>query len=199
MPTTEKSPPQKRPGGRSARIRAAVLEATLEELADGGYASFSLESVARRAGVHKTTLYRRWGTRERLLLDAMLERARDVVPVPDTGLLRGDLLELARSVAASLAAPESEAVVRAAAGIGPRDPALMEAVRSFWDERLRLDGAIMERAIARGEARPDADPEPVIEAVLGAVYMRLLVTARPLDDAFLEAVVEAVAGGIAAR
>ena len=75
----------RRPGGRSARVRADVIAATLAELGERGYAALSLDSVARRAGVHKTTLYRRWGTREELVLEAMLERAGEHISVPDTG------------------------------------------------------------------------------------------------------------------
>jgi AcrR family transcriptional regulator len=75
---------RKRPGGRSERVRSAVVMAALEELARGGYSSFSCESVAERAGVNKTTVYRRWGTRENLMLDAMVEGARVSVPILDT-------------------------------------------------------------------------------------------------------------------
>src|SRR6266511_5046821 len=84
--------PARRPGGRSARVRSDAIAATLAELAERGYAALSLESIARRAGVHKTTLYRRWGTREELVLEAMLARAGEHISVPDTGSLRGDLL-----------------------------------------------------------------------------------------------------------
>ena len=76
---------RQRPGGRSARIRAAALHAALEELAEVGYAAFSLDAVARRAGAHKTTLYRRWGTPDDLLLEAMTEAAQESVPIPDSG------------------------------------------------------------------------------------------------------------------
>src|SRR5687768_13717083 len=69
------APRRRRPGGRAARVRAAAIAATLAELAESGYTALSLERVAQRAGVHKTTLYRRWGSREELVLEAMLERA----------------------------------------------------------------------------------------------------------------------------
>ncbi len=104
---------RRRPGGRSARVRAAVLRATFEELASVGYPALSFEALARRAGVHKTTLYRRWEGKEDLLLDALLEHAGQAVPVPDTGSLRGDLRSLAREIVGNITSPEGEAIVRA--------------------------------------------------------------------------------------
>ena len=186
----------RRPGGRSARVREDVLKATLEELAEGGYSALSLESVAKRAGVHKTTLYRRWGKREALVLEAMLERVGEGVPVPDTGSLRQDLLELARGAAATASSPEGEAVTRAVAGESPYDAGLAKAARSFWAERLALDAVIVERAIARGEAAKGTDAVEVIESVIAPIYFRLLATGEPLEPAFIEGVVDRVADGL---
>jgi AcrR family transcriptional regulator len=190
---------RRRPGGRSARVRAAALEATIAELAETGYTGLTLDSVARRAGVHKTTLYRRWGTREALVLEAMLEHAGERVPIPDTGSLRGDLLALASSAAATAATPQGEAMVRAVVAAGAHDAALAAANRRFWSERLALDGEIVERAVGRGEVPADADPAAVIEAVLGPIYFRLLVTGEQPDPAFIELVVDLVTGGTGGR
>ena len=186
---------RRRPGGRSARVRSAALDAAIEHLGEGGYAGLTLEKVARRAGVHKTTLYRRWGTREALVLEAMLEHARERVPVPDTGSLRGDLLELARSSVATLTSAPGEAIARAVAGQAAGDPRLAEAARRFWDERLGLDGEIVERAIARGELAEGTDPRTVIEAVLGPIYFRVLAGGGRLDERFCGAVVDFAARG----
>src|SRR6516162_9222771 len=86
-----------RTGGRSARVREAVLSAVREELMDGGYAALSHIVVARRAGVDPATVYRRWPTRSRLAVDAIIELAENAVPVPDTGRLASDLRMLHRS------------------------------------------------------------------------------------------------------
>ncbi len=186
----------RRPGGRSARVRAAAIEATLAELADKGYSALSLEGVALRAGVHKTTLYRRWGTREELVLDAMLARAGEHISVPDTGSLRQDLLELARTAAANAASPEVAAMARAVVAESPRDGRLATANRRFWSERLELDQVIVERAIARGEATAGTDPRRTIEAVLGPIHLRLLLTGEPIDRSFLEGIVDVVVDGV---
>ena len=192
-------PVRRRPGGRSARVRAAAIDATLAELAERGYSALSLESVARRAGVHKTTLYRRWRTREELVLEAMLARAGEHISVPDTGSLRGDLLTLARTAAANAASPEVAAMARAVVAESPHDDRLAAANRHFWAERLALDGAIVERAIERGEVAAGTDPVRVIEAVIGPIHLRLLLTGEPVERSFLEAIVDVVVDGVARR
>jgi AcrR family transcriptional regulator len=187
---------KRRPGGRSRRVRAAAIAATLAELAESGYAALSLERIARRAGVNPTSLYRRWGNRERLVLEAMLEQVAEHVSVPDTGSLRDDLLELARAAAANAARPEVAAMARAVAAQAPHDAELATANQAFWAERLALDGAIVERAIERGEIDLATDPTQVIEAVLGPIHLRRLLTGRPIDDTFLERTVDTVVNGV---
>ncbi len=191
--------PARRPGGRSARVRAAVMAATLAELAERGYAGVSLDAVAARADVHKTTVYRRWRTKEALILDAMLEEAAQTVAVPDTGSLRGDLLELARRSTAIQSSPAGQAVVRAVAGEAPGNPAMAEASQKFWAERLELDRAILQRARRRGEIRRETQRLPVIEALLGPLYFRLLVSGEPLDEGFVTGIVDLVCAACANR
>lgn len=195
--TEEAGAATRRRRGPSRRVRAAAIAATLDELAERGYSALSLESVARRAGVHKTTLYRRWGSREELVLEAMLERAGEHISVPDTGSLRKDLLELARTAAANAASPEVAAMARAVAAGAPHDSRLAAANQRFWVERLALDGVIVERAIARGEVAAGTDPRRVIESVLGPIHLRLLLTGEPIDRAFLEGIVGVVVDGVA--
>src|SRR5688500_3299261 len=89
MPENEQTS-RRRPVGRGPKLRKAVLAATLLELADRGYAALSIEDVARRAGVNKTTVYRRWGDRQSLVVDALTDEMA-VVTIPDTGTIEGDL------------------------------------------------------------------------------------------------------------
>ena len=180
-------------------MRVDVIAATLAELAERGYTALSLESVARRAGVHKTTLYRRWGSREELVLEAMLARAGEHISVPDTGSLRGDLLTLARTAAANAASPEVAAMARAVAAESPHDGRLVAVNRRFWAERLALDGVIVERAIERGEVAAGTEPGRVIEAVIGPIHLRLLLTGEPVDRSFLEGIVDLVVDGVTRR
>ena len=195
MAGTDDRPARKRPGGRSARVRAAVLMAALEELAEGGYSSFSCEAVAERAGVHKTSVYRRWGTRENLMLDALLGAGNVSVPIPDTGSFLGDLVAYGTAMAAVVSAPAFEATVRAVAATGDNDPALADTSRRFWRARNDLAGAIVQRAIARGEVPPGTDPTVVIEALTAPLYFRLLLSGEPIDTEFVQAVAELIVTG----
>lgn len=181
---------------RRSRVRSAVLGATLAELAAAGYSALSLEGVARRAGVHKTTVYRRWASRDQLLLEAILERSSEQVAVPDTGSLRGDLLAVATAVIAMITTPEITAVIRAFVSEAPREPALAASGRAFWDARLSLTRQVIERAVQRRELPETADPDPVIEALIGPIYLRLLVTRQPLDAKYAGQLVDRVIAGI---
>jgi AcrR family transcriptional regulator len=176
-------------------VRSAVLEATLAELAAGGYPALSFEGIARRAGVNKTTLYRRWGTRENLILDALLELGRERVPIPDTGSLRQDLVDYGAAIVASNASPEVEAVVRAVVAMGQSEPDVADAGRRYWSTRLELAGQMIERAIARGELPAHADAHLVVEAIVAAIYFRLLMSGATLDTEFVEAVADLVTTG----
>jgi AcrR family transcriptional regulator len=178
-------------------VRSSVLEAALEELATGGVGAFSIEGVAKRAGVHKTTLYRRWGTRENLLLDALLEQGRERVPIPDTGSLRDDLVAYGEAIVASLGLPTTEAAVRAIASIGDPDAPLAQAARRFWSARVELAGAMVERAIARGELPPETDAPVVVEALLGPIYFRLLMSREALDKRFVRDLADLISGAAA--
>jgi AcrR family transcriptional regulator len=188
------SPARRRPGGRSARVRAAVLGATLDELAAAGHANLSFEEIARRAGVHKTTIYRNWRSREELVREALLARSEVTVPVPDTGSLRDDLMEFARAIVANITEPEYEAIVRAVASEARTEGALGQAAQEFWRERLRLLRVIVLRGIDRGELASTVDPNVLLETLLGPLYLRLLITREPLDEAFLQLVVDQLIG-----
>lgn len=184
-----------RPGGRTARTREAVLAATLDVLRSDGYAGFTFEGVAERAGVHRTTIYRRWRTREALVADAMLSISEAEVPIPDTGDVRTDLVRFARSVRDTITSPLARAVVAAVAD--PRAALELEAVAErFWSARFAANRRIVERALERGELPRGTDPRLVVEAVAGPVYFRAFVTGDTADDAYIERVVDLVLGAM---
>jgi AcrR family transcriptional regulator len=185
---------RQRTGGRSARIRGRAHEAALELLAEhGSLSAVTLDSVADRAGVHRSTLYRRWRSTPALVLDALLDRAEATVPVPDTGSFETDL----RTVLAAVRSNLEDPVGAALAVVGTdRDADITDAVRDFWDVRLGVVAEIVERATARGEiAVPDASL--VVELAVAPLFFRLLVDRRPLDDALVEAVVATLRRGLA--
>jgi AcrR family transcriptional regulator len=176
------APGSRRPGGRTARVRDAVFQATVVELGQSGYATLSLDAVAARAGVHKTTIYRRWRSRDRLVAAALHELAGQQLAIRDTGDIDRDLRGLARSVAQILSHPTGAAAVQAivAAG-GPSAPNALAP--RFWASRLQAVSPLIERAIQAGQLPPAAtDPSQVIAAIAAPLYFRLLVSAEPLTQ-----------------
>ena len=187
---------QRRTGGRSARVREAVLHATVEVLAESGYRGLSFEEVARRSGVHKTTVYRRWPSTAALVLDALLERSAEAVPVPDTGSVRDDLRRFVRAVAGNITSPLGAALVATLTG-EPADPATEAVVHDFWRARFALAGEILQRGIDRGEVRADVDAHLVVELLVAPLYLRLLVTREPVTRRYADRVVDLALAGVA--
>ena len=187
----------KRPGGRSARVREAVLRAALLELSETGWDSLSVERIAERSGTHKTTIYRRWGSADRVALEALLERGSEGIPIPDTGDVRLDLIALGRSIAASISDPVGRSV--AAAAIGASDSSSIRIVAdAFWSERFEQAGSIVTRAIERGQLPQDTDSSRVIEGVAAPVWFRVMVSRIPVTDGWLEGVIQTVLAGAGA-
>ena len=184
----------KRPGGRSSRIRTAVLEAALAEVAERGSSRVSFESIAQRAGVHKATLYRRWRSPSALLLDALLARSDASVPVPDSGTLTDDLLEVLDSVRANLADPVGLALAVTTAAT--RDDEFRHGAHAFWEDRLARAGLLVERAMQRGEIRSDVDPRDVLELAIAPLFFRVLVRQEDIDEALVDRVVDTLVRGL---
>lgn len=174
-----------------------MLSATVDVLLEGGMEALSVGEVARRAGVHETSVYRRWGSRANLALDAVLDRTRTEVPVPDTGSLRSDLSALLRHAASFARTPLGELLLRMAVR---EDLAEYEETRArFWHHRFAAGSAVLARAEQRGEVRAGVDHRLAFEALMGPLHMRLLLTREPLDDDFLDGVVTLVLSGIGAQ
>ncbi len=184
-----------RPGGRAARVRAAVLQAAAELLVEVGYELLSVEEVANRAGVHKTTVYRRWPGKADLIADATRLRAHQEVPIPDTGTLEGDLQALAHDVVANIGSRSGGAMTRAIVSAAAGSEDLTEAMHGFWSERLALTESVVERAIERGELPSSADANLIIEALIGPLWVRLLLTGEPIDEGLADRVAELVCSG----
>jgi AcrR family transcriptional regulator len=188
---------RRRTGGRSARVQAAVIDATIEVLAEQGVESVSIADIAKRAGVHETSIYRRWGTRANLLLSAVQGRLRTDVPIPDTGTLHSDLVELLHGSAAFMQSPYGEALQRIALqSHSPDDDATRDA---FLAERLAVVDTLIQRAATRGELRPNIDLKTLLDAILGPLNRRVLLTGEPLDNDFLKNLADIITFGISRR
>ncbi|MFF0627743.1 TetR/AcrR family transcriptional regulator C-terminal ligand-binding domain-containing protein [Streptomyces sp. NPDC004296] len=189
-PAPPPTPGAQRPGGRTARTRAAVRDAVLTGLTELGYPGLTVEYVAEHSGVHKTTLYRRWGDVEGLLADALDLAGEDSWLPPDTGSLEGDLRALAHEVVASFAEPAAAASGSAMIAAGFQSERAAVALRAYYAERFARCGALVERAVHRGElpADPDAavDAGALVRAVSAPLFFRLFITREPIDEALAD-------------
>ncbi|WP_040828138.1 TetR/AcrR family transcriptional regulator [Nocardia jiangxiensis] len=191
------TPGSVRPGGRTARVRESVLRAAGDLLAERGFAHLDPAEVATRAGVGKTTVYRRWRTPAGLVADLLTEMAETSLPHADTGSLRGDLLANARLVAHTLNDPRQGRVFASLVAAATCDPATAAALRHFYDARLAEWSPCIDAAVARGELPPETDPRAVLSAVSAPLYYRLLNTGDPIGDDAATTAAEAAA--LAAR
>jgi AcrR family transcriptional regulator len=188
---------RRRPGGRSAKVRAAVTTATLELLAEAGPSGLSIAEVAKRAGVHETSIYRRWGTRDRLVLDALVTRSAELLHIRDTGSVRGDLVALGQQVVAYATSPLGEALYRTMAACNDDDGTAI-ARSQYWAARFTECHVLVERARDRGELPATVDTRLLLEAFVSPIHFRLLLTREAVDEALLEALAEVAVRGVTA-
>ncbi|QER87561.1 TetR/AcrR family transcriptional regulator [Streptomyces tendae] len=171
----------RRPGGRSARIRGHVLRAVRELLVERGYDALSVDAVAERAAVHRTTVYRRWRDVGGLLADVLDAAGSDGWQPPDTGTLEGDLAALNSEVEAGLT---GEPVTAALIAASFRSPEAASALRRFWEDRYARCAVVVERGVARGECPAGTCARRVLVASTAPVYQQVLLM-RGGDDPLL--------------
>lgn len=174
-------------------MRQAVLAATVDLLASEGLAATTVAAVARAAGVHETSVYRRWKTRENLIFDALATRTEQVLPAPDTGSVRQDLSELFTALARFLATPEGAAFLHL--GALREEGPLEEGRRSYWRARMEPAEALVRRGVDRGELTPGTDPHLLVEAITGPLLARVLLTGEPVEETLAPRLVDLVLDG----
>lgn len=187
-----------RPGGRTARTRAAVRDAVLTGLAEHGYPGLTVEYVAEHSGVHKTTVYRRWGSVEGLVADALQLAGEDSWRPPDTGSLDGDLRALAREVTGTFGDAPTEAAPTAFVAAAFHSQRAAEALRDFHTERFARCESVVTRAVGRGEAPVGTDAAAVVRAVSAPLFFRALITREPIDTPLADQSAAAVAAAVRA-
>jgi AcrR family transcriptional regulator len=160
--------PIRRRGGRSAQVRRHVLDAVTAQLVEHGYDALNMDSVADRAGVHRTTVYRRWRDVGGLLADVLAEATDDGWRPPDTGSLVGDLIAVNREIYAALTADPPITVALIAASF--RSARAADALRSFWADRYERCSVIVQRAVERGEMAGSTDPRRLLVAATAPLY-----------------------------
>jgi AcrR family transcriptional regulator len=188
--------PRARVGGRSARVVARVLETTLEVLGRDGFGGLRIEDVASRAGVNKTTIYRRWPSRAELVVAALTTLAA-APRAAETGHLETDLLALFMSATTLRSSAAGRGIVAALiAGRGdPEVDRVCVALREMHRQPARV---LLERARARGDLPLPTDVELLLDVLTGAVYARLRECPEPLDRDWVRRVIRLVLSGVGA-
>jgi AcrR family transcriptional regulator len=204
---TGMSPPARRTGRpRSAEADRAILGATRAALVELGWSKLTMSDVAARAGVAKTTLYRRWTNKSELVVDAVAALLDEQLELPDLGSLRADVEETVLRFAALLARPEAGTSLMAVIAEATRDESLRERIRAtIVDRQKRLVLLGRERAQARGELPREADPDAaarsadlIFDVIAGAVMHRMLVSADAVDAPWARDFAEVVLCGFPA-
>ncbi|MFY1701368.1 MULTISPECIES: TetR/AcrR family transcriptional regulator [Micromonospora] len=181
-------------------ITAAIRRALTQELAAVGYGRLSIEAVARRAGVSKTAIYRRWSSKLELVLEIVSASAGRKLPTLDTGSLRGDLQLLFAAVVHALRHPLAAQIIPDLLAEAARNPQIDQTLQQVLRARQQeIGGRLVERAVRRGELPPQTDPDAAVDLIAGPLYWRLAIARTPLTEAYLETLVETVATGLGAR
>jgi AcrR family transcriptional regulator len=178
-------------------VTEAITTAAVAELAESGYARLAMDRVARRAGVGKSAIYRRWPSKLEMTVDGLARLSTMTGPVPDTGSLRGDVRAIMQAALDWLTDPRIRAVLPDLIAESDRNPVLAEAVaHHITRPRMAWARVALDRAHDRGELAAD-DIDLVLDLTIAPVFWRLT-HARPVDDRYLDRLAELTIGGGAA-
>lgn len=206
--TTNAGEPQTRPRRRTPAgaavlredVTEAIRAAVFEELAASGYARMSIEGIARRAGVGKTAVYRRWRSKLHLVLDVVSALAVMGLPVPDTGSLEGDLRLLYELTSRALRHPVASQIIPDLQAEAARNPDIAEAMqKALRDGQEGVASKIIAAAEQRGEVRSGINGELALDLISGPLYWRSVVIRSPnLPGGYLPALAKATAAALKA-
>ncbi|MFC8620151.1 TetR/AcrR family transcriptional regulator [Micromonospora purpureochromogenes] len=181
-------------------ITKAIRRALMQELAAVGYGRLSIEAVARRAGVSKTAIYRRWSSKLELVLENVVAAAGSKLPALDTGTLRGDLALLFQVMAHALSHPLASQIIPDLLAEAARNPTIDQTLQQVLrGKQQEIGGQLIGRAIERGELPAGTDPDAAVDLIVGPLYWRLAIARTPLTDSYLDTLAEAVAAGLGAE
>jgi AcrR family transcriptional regulator len=180
--------------GRVRRSRDRVLSTAMELLSESGVSGFSVDQVAARSGVAKTTIYRHWPSREALVLDAA-SRISAEVEAPDSGSVAADATAILTNLAHLLATARWSSVVPSIVDVAERDPGFAEVHGTIQRGHAAPLREILTRAVERGQLPSDTDTSQLISALIGPLYYRRWFTREPTGERFVESLVATVLGG----
>jgi AcrR family transcriptional regulator len=173
------------------------MEAARSLLAEKGFAGTTVEAIATRAGVGKATIYRRWPTREALLLAVTTADLPDI-PTPDTGDLRHDLRFIFTTLAEQIRLAGPASYLGDLIGESTRNPAMREDFQAMIQQRRSLCADVVAQARKRGEVRRNIDPDLVLDLISGSIFYRKLFSDEEADATYVEQAIDAVLDGILA-
>ena len=175
---------KKRTGGRSARVRQDVLRHALFELIEQGYVGFNISQIAKRANVHETTIYRRWPTREALMMETISEFANNQLQPLDTGSLALDLRHSLGLIANLLQSQIGKTLIMLAFNSALSDE-LKQMTLALWQERMQIGQKIFGYAIQRGEWPKNYDQNLVFNEVVGPLLTHHFLLQAPITEDLL--------------
>jgi AcrR family transcriptional regulator len=177
----------KRPGGRTADVTARIHDAIIDIIVEDGVAACTFSAVAERAGVERSTLYRRFADRWDAITGAIVARAGAEVMPELTGSFPEDLRSVLRKLVETLESPLGPAVLAAAAEL--RAGSGKDYSRAFFDQRMAQLAPMFDAAVERGQLTADVDRERLFTFAAGAIYFRTFIAARGADDEFIDWIV----------
>jgi AcrR family transcriptional regulator len=183
---------------RVRRSRDRILGAALDLLGESGVSGFTIDQVASRSGVAKTTIYRHWPSREALVLEAA-SRISAAVEVPDTGSVRGDVTALLDNLGGLLATARWASVVPSIVDVAERDPEFAAVHGTIQRGHAAPLREVLVRAVERGELPASTDPAHLISALIGPLYYRRWFSREPVDEQFVRQLVGDVIGSLLPR
>src|SRR5450755_227584 len=170
---------------RVQRSRDAVLTTTFELLGESGVGGFTVDEVARRSGVAKTTIYRHWPSREALVIDAC-SRISDEQEVPDTGSLQGDVTAILTNIGHLLGTARWSSVLPSIVDVAERDPEFADIHRRIQHGHAAPLREVIDRAAAKGEIAGTADRSTMIAGLMGPLFYRRWFSREPIDEQFIK-------------
>jgi len=177
---------KERTGGRSAKVREAVLDAARQILMEKGVNALTHRNVALIAGVNPSTVYRRWPDRGKLVACVFRSAAENMVTIPDSGSLQLDLYEFLKEITIMLSSSQGRKLILGTiSAISSGDDTVESAIRDVWEQRFQQAEIMFERAVVRGEADYKGQRRTVLEMLIAPVWFRILITHEPVDKEYL--------------
>lgn len=201
-PSTHNDGPRRRPAGAAVLqqdVTDAIVHAVFVELAEVGYGRLSMEAVAKRAGVGKTAVYRRWPSKQAMVVALVSQVAVTAIAVPDTGNLRDDVKQYLENASQALEHPLARTIIPDLFAEAARNPVLIAELSSeVRDPRRERAATVVRRGIARGELAPDTDLELAMDLLAGPLYWRLTIIRSPREEDYFDRLADKIVAAMKA-